>query len=191
MLLDNLLKQSLSKYKIYRLRSVSLLEVNFKIEVVDDFSNNEGIFFFCVEISERELQNMFEVRDSILVEIGDSDFFFIELDIFRVREGVCEDMQYFRFFYFYDYFYDIYQYIDYSFIEKFRNKEGVDQVEEFLRIQVKGYKVLLFLVFLYRGKSIEDLLRNKLLELYFFKEIENWQNMLFMVIENNVFFQNF
>lgn len=191
MLLDNLLKQSLSKYKIYRLRSVSLLEVNFKIEVVDDFSNNEGIFFFCVEISERELQNMFEVRDSILVEIGDSDFFFIELDIFRVGEGVCEDMQYFRFFYFYDYFYDIYQYIDYSFIEKFRNKEGVDQVEEFLRIQVKGYKVLLFLVFLYRGKSIEDLLRNKLLELYFFKEIENWQNMLFMVIENNVFFQNF
>lgn len=134
---------------------------------------------------------MFEVRDSILVEIGDSDFFFIELDIFRVEEGVCEDMQYFRFFYFYDYFYDIYQYIDYSFIEKFRNKEGVDQVEEFLRIQVKGYKVLLFLVFLYRGKSIEDLLRNKLLELYFFKEIENWQNMLFMVIENNVFFQNF
>lgn len=191
MLLDNLLKQSLSKYKIYRLRLVSLLEVNFKIEVVDDFSNNEGIFFFCVEISERELQNMFEVRDSILVEIGDSDFFFIELDIFRVGEGVCEDMQYFRFFYFYDYFYDIYQYIDYSFIEKFRNKEGVDQVEEFLRIQVKGYKVLLFLVFLYRGKSIEDLLRNKLLELYFFKEIENWQNMLFMVIENNVFFQNF
>lgn len=134
---------------------------------------------------------MFEVRDSILVEIGDSDFFFIELDIFRVGEGVCEDMQYFRFFYFYDYFYDIYQYIDYSFIEKFRNKEGVDQVEEFLRIQVKGYKVLLFLVFLYRGKSIEDLLRNKLLELYFFKEVENWQNMLFMVIENNVFFQNF
>lgn len=134
---------------------------------------------------------MFEVRDSILVEIGDSDFFFIELDIFRVGEGVCEDMQYFRFFYFYDYFYDIYQYIDYSFIEKFRNKEGVDQVEEFLRIQVKGYKVLLFLVFLYRSKSIEDLLRNKLLELYFFKEIENWQNMLFMVIENNVFFQNF
>lgn len=134
---------------------------------------------------------MFEVRDSILVEIGDSDFFLIELDIFRVGEGVCEDMQYFRFFYFYDYFYDIYQYIDYSFIEKFRNKEGVDQVEEFLRIQVKGYKVLLFLVFLYRGKSIEDLLRNKLLELYFFKEIENWQNMLFMVIENNVFFQNF
>lgn len=134
---------------------------------------------------------MFEVRDSILVEIGDSDFFFIELDIFRVGEGVCEDMQYFRFFYFYDYFYDIYQYIDYSFIEKFRNKEGVDQVEEFSRIQVKGYKVLLFLVFLYRGKSIEDLLRNKLLELYFFKEIENWQNMLFMVIENNVFFQNF
>lgn len=158
MLLDNLLKQSLSKYKIYRSRLVSLLEVNFKIEVVDDFSNNEGIFFFCVEISERELQNMFEVRDSILVEIGDSDFFFIELDIFRVGEGVCEDMQYFRFFYFYDYFYDIYQYIDYSFIEKFRNKEGVDQVEEFLRIQVKGYKVLLFLVFLYRGKSIEDLL---------------------------------
>lgn len=134
---------------------------------------------------------MFEVRDSILVEIGDSDFFFIELDFFRVGEGVCEDMQYFRFFYFYDYFYDIYQYIDYSFIEKFRNKEGVDQVEEFLRIQVKGYKVLLLLVFLYRGKSIEDLLRNKLLELYFFKEIENWQNMLFMVIENNVFFQNF
>lgn len=134
---------------------------------------------------------MFEVRDSILVEIGDSDFFFIELDIFRVGEGVCEDMQYFRFFYFYDYFYDIYQYIDYSFIEKFRNKEGVDQVDEFLRIYVKGYKVLLFLVFLYRGKSIEDLLRNKLLELYFFKEIENWQNMLFMVIENNVFFQNF
>lgn len=134
---------------------------------------------------------MFEVRDSILVEIGDSDFFFIELDIFRVGEGVCEDMQYFRFFYFYDYFYDFYQYIDYSFIEKFRNKEGVDQVDEFLRIQVKGYKVLLLLVFLYRGKSIEDLLRNKLLELYFFKEIENWQNMLFMVIENNVFFQNF
>lgn len=94
---DNLPKQSLSKHKIHRSRSASLLEVNSKIEVADDSSNNEGIFPPCVETSERESQNMSEARDSTSAEIGDSDFSLTELDTPRVGEGVCEDMQYSRF----------------------------------------------------------------------------------------------
>lgn len=187
---DNLPKQSLSKHKIHRSRSASLLEVNSKIEVADDSSNNEGIFPPCVETSERESQNMSEARDSTSAEIGDSDFSLTELDTPRVGEGVCEDMQYSRFPHPHDHPHDTHQHTDYSSTEKSRNKEGADQVEESPRTQAKGHKVLPSLVSPYRGKSTEDLSRNKPPELHLSKETENWQNMSSMVIENNALLQN-
>lgn len=187
---DNLPKQSLSKHKIHRSRSASLLEVNSKIEVADDSSNNEGIFPPCVETSERESQNMSEARDSTSAEIGDSDFSLTELDTPRVREGVCEDMQYSRFPHHHDHPHDTHQYTGYSSTEKPRNEVGTDQKEESPRTQTKGHKVLPSLVSPYRGKSAEDLSRNKPPELHLSKETENWQNMSSMVIENNALLQN-
>lgn len=187
---DNLPKQSLSKHKIHRSRSASLLEVNSKIEVADDSSNNEGIFPPCVETSERESQNMSEARDSTSAEIGDSDFSLTELDTPRVGEGVCEDMQYSRFPHHHDHPHDTHQHTDYSSTEKPRNEVGTDQKEESPRTQAKDHKVLPSLVSPYRGKSAEDLSRNKPPELHLSKEAENWQNMSSMVIENNALLQN-
>lgn len=63
-------------------------------------------------------------------------------------------------------------------------------MEESPRTQAKGHKVLPSLVSPYRGKSTEDLSRNKPPELHLSKETENWQNMSSMVIENNALLQN-
>lgn len=194
MSLDNLPKQSLSKHKIHRSRSASLLEVNSKIEVADDSSNNEGIFPPCVETSERESQN--DGKDSTSAEIGDSDFSLTELDTPRAGDIVSDEMQYSRFPHHHEHPHDTHQHTDYN--SAVRSKDEGRNVQlgtqtdenEIVPTRVRDNKVLPALAAPYRAKSTEDLSRGRSTALHLSEDTENWQNMSSIVIENNARLQH-
>ncbi|XP_056022317.1 uncharacterized protein LOC125649680 isoform X7 [Ostrea edulis] len=200
---DNLPKQSLSQHQIHRSRSASLLEVNTRIDMADDSSNNEGIFPPCVETSERESQNTSDVKDtSTSAEIGDSDFSLTELETPRTGEILSDDMQYSRFPNHHEHPSSTHQHTGYNSTMRHRDDnrhiepvsqgtvEFGTQTEAPLPTHVKGNRVLPGLDSPYRAKSTEELTRAHPVELHLSEDTETWQNLSSIVIENNARLQN-